>query len=310
MLSDIPRRTELPAKRCYVFTSNSSLVLVANGKQEIVTFHGRIEINPDEVQLWYAYDEEIAEENLLGQYYGLLSAEEREQQQRFHLAKHRHQYMITRALVRTVLSAYIDGIVPSAWKFRKNAFNKPYIASSPLPLPLRFNLSHTEKLVVMAVTLDREVGVDVEFLLRKESGVEDIAKSCFSSIEYQDLLALPTAQRKQRFFELWTLKEAYIKACGRGLSMPLDQFSLSFPEPGHIQMAFACQGEGDPRYWHLWQIKAGETHIVGLAVHNADIDKRYHLSMRKIVPLAEIADSNWKTASESYSADSIGRDNN
>lgn|GEM_PF-4971709 len=132
-----------------------------------MTFHGRIEINPDEVQLWYAYDEEIAEGNLLGQHYGLLSAEEREQQQRFHLAKHRHQYMITRALARTVLSAYTDGIVPSAWKFQKNAFNKPYIASSPLPLPLRFNLSHTEKMVVMAVTLDREVGVDVEFLLRK-----------------------------------------------------------------------------------------------------------------------------------------------
>jgi 4'-phosphopantetheinyl transferase len=246
-----------------------------------------MKIAPNEVHLWYARDEEIVDHDLLVKYHDILSDEERAQQKRFYFEKHRHQYLITRALVRSVLSLYVETISPEAWQFKKNNHNKPYIKNSPLPFALNFNLSHTEKMVVLAVTLDRNIGVDVEFLLRRDTGLE-IAKRHFSETEFQDLCAIPAERQKRRFFELWTLKEAYIKACGMGLAIPLHHFSYSFPGPAEVQISFDLNRDDHPRYWNLWQIQPDETHIAGLAIHSTGTGERYHLSMREIVPLKSI----------------------
>lgn len=257
-----------------------------------------MKIKENEVHLWYVRDDKINDNDLLVKYHGFLSEEERVQQKRFHFEKHRHQYLVTRALVRSVLSLYVDAIPPEAWQFEKNNYNKPYIKNFPLPFTLNFNLSHTEKMVVLAVALNRDIGVDVEFLERQNTGL-DIAKRYFSKTEFQDLCAAPIEQQKSRFFDLWTLKEAYIKACGMGLAIPLDHFSYSFPRRGKVQISFDPRRGDYPQHWRLWQIKPNETHIVGLAIHAPGIEEQYRLSMREIVPLQSMQEVDYSITARS-----------
>lgn len=257
-----------------------------------------MKITTNEIHLWYAHDEEICDSNLLAQYQNFLSNEERMQQKRFYFARDRHQYLITRALLRSVLSLYVSSISPEAWQFKKNSYSKPYIENFPLPFAINFNLSHTEKMIVLAITPDRDIGVDVEFLLRRSITL-DIAKRYFSEVEFQDLSALPIEQQKKRFFDLWTLKEAYIKACGMGLAIPLDHFSYSFPRSGEIQISFDSNRDDHPEYWSLWQIKPNDTHIVSLAVQGAHSSKHYSIFMREIVPLKSIKEVNYPIIAQS-----------
>ena len=248
-----------------------------------------MKISEDEIHLWFAYDQDISEPELLNHYHAIISEEEREQQQRFYFEKHRHQYLITRTLVRTTLSYYSNGIKPEQWEFNKNFYGKPFI-KNPLNLPLRFNLAHTEGVIVLAINLEREVGVDVEWLGRGGQTVE-IAQRFFSQQEIEQLLALPVGQQQNRFFDLWTLKEAYIKACGMGLSIPLDQFTFHFPQDDKIAIKFSSQRNDHPRNWRFWQFQPNKTHKIALALcgrENFSHSEHCSLLLKKTVPLKEI----------------------
>ena len=241
-------------------------------------------ISPYEIHLWFAFDEQITDAQLLDRYHNLMNEAEGKQQKRFHFKKHRHQYLITRALVRSVLSFYVDEISPQEWQFNLNKFGKPSIQQPDVHLPLQFNLSHTEQ---MAVALNSEVGVDIEYLHRRGKTLE-LAESYFSPSEVEQLLDLPKKHQRQRFFELWTLKEAYIKACGMGLSIPLNQFSYVFPQKGNIRISFASERDDQPEKWQFWHICPDDSHRVSVALKRDAPDVIYVLSMRKVLPLAEI----------------------
>jgi 4'-phosphopantetheinyl transferase len=139
-----------------------------------------------------------------------MCAEERAQQQRFYFEKGRHEYLVTRALVRTVLSKYVT-VDPSTWRFEKNEYGKPAIVYPQGLPPLTFNLSNTTGLIACLVAFGRDVGVDVEDMTRPGETVE-IAEQFFSPTEVAALRALPASAQRYRFFEYWTLKEAYIIA--------------------------------------------------------------------------------------------------
>jgi len=244
-------------------------------------------ISAREIHLWYVHDQDIHDSHLLSEYYNLLSNEERSQHKRFYFQKDRHQYLITRALVRSVLSLYVNRIPPEQWQFEKNAYGKPFISNRQLEIPLCFNLSHTQNLVVMAVTLGREIGVDVEYLPRLGKMIE-IADHFFSPTEVEQLRALPEEKQKTRFFDLWTLKEAYIKACGMGLSIPLDHFSFSFSPQGKIEISFEPERNDQPEHWQFWQIHPAEMHKIAMALKDDAPDGAYAITMRKIIPLDKI----------------------
>ena len=244
-------------------------------------------ISPYEIHLWFAFDEQIADAQLLARYHNLMNEAERKQQKRFHFKKHRHQYLITRALVRSVLSFYVDEISPQEWQFNLNQYGKPSIQQPDVHLPLQFNLSHTEQMTVMAVALNSEVGVDIEYLHRRGKTVE-LAERYFSPSEVKQLLDLPKKRQRQRFFELWTLKEAYIKACGMGLSIPLNSFTYVFPQRGKIRISFASERDDQPESWQFWHICPNDSHRVSVALKRDTADVVYALSMRKVVPLDEI----------------------
>ncbi|MEN8218356.1 MAG: 4'-phosphopantetheinyl transferase superfamily protein [Pseudomonadota bacterium] len=239
-------------------------------------------LQPDEIQLWFTFPEEIQNLELLSAYEKLMNQEERAQQQRLHFAKHRHQYLITRALVRSTLSRYTN-IEPQQWRFWKNDYGRPEIISTANTPPLRFNLSHTDGLIICGVVLKQDIGVDVENLERKGAMLE-IAQRFFSPKEIKDLYSLPAQQRRERFFDYWTLKESYIKARSMGLSLPLEQFSFHISEHQPIQITFAPQMHDEPSQWQFWLLKPTQHHKATVSICRP-ANRHYRLTMKKVVPL-------------------------
>jgi len=239
------------------------------------------ELPADVIDLWFTFPDEISDERLLSRYEQLLTDEERTQWRRFYFARHRHQYLVTRALVRSTLSCYAD-VSPPDWRFSRNAYGKPEIMPGLTELPIRFNLSHTDGLVLCGVVLRHDLGVDVEYRERKNAAL-NIAEHYFSAREIDDLLKLPAGEQKSRFFDYWTLKEAYIKARGMGLSLPLDQFSFHLDGNRPPGISFDDRFADDPRHWQFWRIKASEQHVAAVAVKSS---ASMGLSMKKVVPLS------------------------
>lgn len=143
----------------------------------------------------------------------------------------RHEYLVTRVLCRTSLSAF-TGVDPSDWVFVEDANGKPKIATPGEFRSLRFNLTHTEGLVACAVTRAGEVGVDAEHAGRAVN-IDEVINVFFSESERALLATVPTReQRVAAFFEIWVLKEAYLKGSGMGLSRSPESISFARTEPG------------------------------------------------------------------------------
>jgi 4'-phosphopantetheinyl transferase len=158
---------------------------------------------------------------------------ERERYHRFVFERHRIEYLATRALVRRALSSYRP-VEPAAWQFRATAHGRPELDP---PCGLTFNLANHPTMVVCAIRARAELGVDVEPLTRGPEILE-IADSVFAPRERTALRALPEPAQPDRALSLWTLKEAYIKARGLGLYLPLDGFAFSF-DAARPQICFA-----------------------------------------------------------------------
>jgi 4'-phosphopantetheinyl transferase len=235
----------------------------------------------DEVHLWYVRRAEVTEPSLLQAYEALLTPEERVRKARYYFEKHRDEYLLTRALCRGVLSRYAD-VAPEAWAFTANGYGRPEIAS-PEGCPLRFNLTNTTDLIACLVAREREIGVDVEDVERHGETVA-IANRFFSAMEVAALQATPEALQRDRFFDYWTLKEAYIKARGMGLAIPLDQFSFEL-EPGQpIRIRFDPRLADDPTTWQFRQLRVAPRHLISAAVRRAD-EPDLRFVVRRTIPL-------------------------
>ncbi|KQW63735.1 phosphopantetheinyl transferase [Variovorax sp. Root411] len=223
----------------------------------------QLQIDSHQVHLWHLYvpeqDDPAHEEGM-----ALLTPEEREKHGRFHFARDRRRYLMTRGLIRSLLSRYAP-IAPRDWRFETNAYGRPRIANAlPQAQPLRFNISHTASLIVAALTVEREVGVDVEHTAR--AAPLEIAQHFFSASEAQALQQLPAELQPSRFWDLWTLKESYIKARGMGLSLPLDRFSFSFEGAHDVAIGFEDGLDDSAARWQFWQLQPDNAHAVALCL--------------------------------------------
>jgi 4'-phosphopantetheinyl transferase len=238
------------------------------------------DLPPHRIDIWFCADQLITDSDLLNRYDRDLEPHEREQQRRFYFEEHRHRYLVTRALVRNVLSLYAPAVCPADWRFACNEHGKPRVAG-PLAQLVRFNLSHARGMIVMAVTRSREVGVDVE--PNVPSAPIDVAAHYFATREAQDLLALAEPFRAARFYELWTLKEAYVKARGTGLTLPLSSFNFDLTSDAGIELSFEPGAADEASRWALWLLNAGSGHKVAVAVDAAGAGT-FELTVRNIVP--------------------------
>lgn len=233
--------------------------------------------------MWLAFYDEITGELLHSAYRELLSSAEKEQETRFFFASDRHRYLITRALVRTVFSRYVS-IRPADWIFSTNAYGRPEIVNAQArEACLSFNISHTQGLIVLAVTRHRALGVDVESLHRREVSIE-IADHYFAPEEVAVLTATPPHQQKYRFFEYWTFKEAYIKARGMGLSLPLDKFSFQYPDDYAVEIAIDPELRDDSRRWQFWQFRPRPEYLVAICAERAE-HQSMSLVVRQAIPM-------------------------
>jgi 4'-phosphopantetheinyl transferase len=199
-------------------------------------------------------------------YRATLSADERVQCDRFHFARDRYDYANAHDLLRTTLSRY-DATPPEAWRFEAMPHGKPVlVADSPDAAPVTFNLSHTRGVVACVVSRGTPVGIDVERGDRLRNAMA-IASRFFSPREAADLRRCGDHDRQRRFIELWTLKEAFIKATGKGLSQPLNAFTFGLDEEHVIRftpptgVAFAS--------WQFAQYALTPDAIVAIAVCGA-----------------------------------------
>lgn len=201
-------------------------------------------LGADDVCVWLAepaaWRESANRERLLA----LLSDEEYARQRRFHFDEDRLAFLVAHGLVRLALSRYAP-VAPERWTFSADSYGKPSIAAPASPL--RFSLSHTRSLVACAVVNDRPVGVDVEDASR--AAPLEVADRYFTPGERRDIAAAEPDQQARRFFEYWTLKEAYVKAHGLGLSLPLDRFEFRREADGAWRIAFAPPPLDDPAAW-------------------------------------------------------------
>ena len=213
-------------------------------------------------------------------YRALLSPDEHDRMARLIFERDRRRFLLTRALVRTTLSRYA-GVRPADWSFIANVHGRPEILDRPRGVPdLRFNLSHTEGLIACAVTIGREVGVDVEHIGRRLT--HDIAGRFFAPREVSDLRELPQDQQHRVFFDYWTLKEAYIKARGFGLALPLADFAFKLSPPAPPQIAFEPSLDDDAATWQFHQEWPTPLHRLGLAVRREGPD--LPVRIRYVVP--------------------------
>ena len=235
-----------------------------------------------DVHMWYCFPREIKDPDLLARYFPLLNAEEAVQQKRFHFEKHRHQYLITRAMIRTLLSRYV-GIAPQDLRFQKNDYGRPELVPEQLSVPLHFNLSHTDGLIVCGVVLHSEIGVDVEDITRGGDLVQ-IADRFFSPGEVADLHTVPADRQEDRFFDYWTMKEAYIKARGMGLSIPLEQFSYHINDTDtHIGLTVDPRQQDEGSRWQIRQWRCAPCYKVAICLEKQP-GVAFEVHTRRMVP--------------------------
>lgn len=187
-----------------------------------------------------------------------LSEPERGRAERFAFERDRARFVVAHGALRSILSSYAQIPAPQL-ELESGPGGKPRVAS---PGELRFNLSHSGDAALVAVTWDREVGIDLE-AVRAIDDLDALAATCFSPTERRALAAVPEALRLPAFFDGWTRKEAFLKLLGDGLSRPLDSFDVSLApgeEPALLRVAGASAGE-----WTLQAIEVGAAYRAALA---------------------------------------------
>ena len=216
----------------------------------------------DRVDVWLLRPEDFRHQDALEDHAHLMSSAEQARHARFHGDRLRHDFLMARALVRRTLSRYED-VAPQDWRFEIGTHGKPSLAADH-GSRLRFNLSHTRGLIACAVRLDEEVGLDVETSARRNDIVR-IADRFFSAEEVRALHALPVEEHRARFFTYWALKEAYIKARGLGLAIPLGAFTFRLSGAAPIGIAFDERITEDPGGWRFHHRWATDVHSLAVA---------------------------------------------
>ncbi len=216
----------------------------------------------DDVHVWRAALDVPAAR--LGGLIETLADDERAKAARFHFQQDRAHYIAARGILRRLLGGYV-GAAPSRLRFGYSPYGKPALAEGCGDGALRFNVSHAGGLALYAVTRHRAVGVDLEYM-RPGVADEQVAERHFSPREVSTLRTLPPAMQTKAFYDCWTRKEAFIKARGEGLSLPLDQFDVSLAP---TEPAALLGTQWDPEEAARWSMRAlhpGPGYAAALAV--------------------------------------------
>ena len=208
-----------------------------------------------EVHVWRV--ELTQPEHVIQQFRNTLEQDELFRADRFHFEKDRRAFVVSRGFLREIISRYTN-TRPEQLRFSYGPYGKPALDGR-----LRFNMSHSHNLALIALTEDRELGVDVEYI-RADFATGDIARRFFSPVEVEVFNSLAAEHQVAAFFRCWTRKEAFIKATGKGLSQALDGFDVTLG-PGE-PAALLRVDEDDASRWSLSDLNVRAGYAAALAV--------------------------------------------
>lgn len=200
----------------------------------------------------------------------VLADDERARADRFHFDKHRRRYIVGRGVLRHLLGAAL-GLAPGRIAFDYGPHGKPAVAGAGLA----FNLSNSSDLAVIALGGGSPLGVDVE-RLRAMDDADAIAQRFFSAPEVEAFRRLDPGDRDHGFFRCWTRKEAYIKAIGDGLTMPLDRFQVAFDRGQPSRFLAIGDDPSESSHWQLLHFDPAPGYLAALAVRGAEPEVRTH----------------------------------
>jgi 4'-phosphopantetheinyl transferase len=225
---------------------------------------GSFQLASNEVHCWCASLDVPAETS--ARLYATLTCDERHRSSRFRFERDRQRFIVAHGVLRDVLRRYLQ-TTPSEITFAYNAFGKPDL-SPVFGSGLKFNLSHSADLALIAVAADSNVGVDLE-CIRAQCDYAEIARHFFSTVEVDQLHALPSHLYAEAFFNCWTKKEAYLKARGEGLSIPLNSFSVPLttdPALTCVDLYRAPPDNVPAKRWSLCTLQPAPGYIGALAI--------------------------------------------
>lgn len=224
-----------------------------------------------EVHLWRVCL--TASDTALARFRERLGSEELGRVDRFIFPEHRRRSLIARVALRDVLARYA-GRAPEKLEFEVAPGGKPYLSAPSGRSEVQFNMTHSGELMLVAVTVRRELGVDVE-QLRDRVARDRLAERYFAPQEAAELRSLPEAERREAFFRCWTRKEAYMKALGKGLALPLRSFCVPVRAGAPMRITTADEPCGVAR-WTLHDLTPAEGFVGALVVEGAVAALRCH----------------------------------
>jgi 4'-phosphopantetheinyl transferase len=225
----------LPADRCLAF-------------EDVHVWWASLCPSPRDTAFWMTY----------------LSADERDRADRYRFARDRIRFIVGRGLLRMLISRYLD-LAPRQAQFAYGPYGKPSLAGAGDDLT--FSLAHSDDLAVYAFSRKRDIGVDLEYV-RPLEDMRDIAARFFSPDEAAALAALPQPQQLDAFYHIWTCKEAYLKALGAGLSLPLDAFDVAVnPQNPARLLRVGLDRSDEPGRWTLLRLASPDHYAAALSVN-------------------------------------------
>lgn len=222
-------------------------------------------LNADQIDIW-----EYPLTGLWPEAENLLNHEEMARANRYYFERHRRRFTIARAMLRLILSRYLQS-PPEKLQFLTNEYGKPYLAETEI----EFNLSHSGDLALLAIGQTFPMGIDVEYFSSRP--FQGMSEMMFSPAEVQQYAHMPAPMRTLSFFHIWAQKEAFIKACGMGLSYPTQTFTVpAYP--------VSNQRIEDKKHHCSWQMRSFMPQIACAAAlcYHAEVSRLRYRRLVKI----------------------------
>jgi 4'-phosphopantetheinyl transferase len=195
----------------------------------------------------------------INEYLGILSDDELKRAEQFTFPNKKDEYVVTRGLLRRALSLVLKQD-PASFSFSYSESKKPYLTTEVDSQSLAFNVSHSHGQALVAISLNRKLGIDIE-KIRPEVEYEKLAARFFSKAEHKALMQCAQAERVAAFFATWTRKEAFVKAVGKGIAFGLSEFDVNVDASEPPRMLHTRWDANDVKNWHMASIESVNSHM-------------------------------------------------